>query len=208
MPVAPSRRAAAPPGRSGLPGPSPRDRAVPRRLGDADPAAVRLARTAVFAATSTVTAAMGHALGGGGLPDPAVLVTAGLGVGTLTATAARGRRRWIETVALLAGAQLLFHVLFSLHHGHPAGHPAGLLAFHAVAALVTGVVLARGDAAAAALRRAGRAVVRALTAAPPVAIPGPSALPASRPAAAARTALLARCAPRRGPPAGARPLPA
>jgi hypothetical protein len=116
-----------------------------------------------FALLATVLAVMGHALGGGELPDPAVtLVVAALLAGSTGSLFDRARG-FGPTVGGLAVAQLLFHSLFlvAAHHSAPVDLPRMVL-FHGIAAVLTALVLTRADAAAATVGRAIRRLVRTL----------------------------------------------
>ncbi|MEW9550338.1 MFS transporter [Nonomuraea sp. NPDC050783] len=172
---------------------------------------LRLARTAAFSAVCVTLAALAHVLGGGSGPAPwaaglGLAAAAGLGL------ALCGRERPAPVIVLvLAGAQLGLHELFAGGdasrvtayvpvHGHGQGLAvnAGMLAAHLTATLVTGLWLARGEAALwALLRRAGRRL----------ALLRPAAVPAVRrcpPVVRARAVplrpALRHCLARRGPP--------
>ncbi|MGM1065062.1 hypothetical protein [Saccharothrix sp. Mg75] len=171
--------------------------------GPAQRAVVPAARSTAFAVTSTVLACVAHGAGAGEPPDvgTAVLLTALLAfTGRPLVTRCRGT---VDALLLLGLSQAVLHLGFAwlsglTHHGYGAG--AGMLVGHAAAALLTGLVLARADAAVL-------AVARALAAWWPVV---PSAFRAHRPLwvalvaddrAAVRTAPPRRTTPRRGPPA-------
>ncbi|MFG1613888.1 MFS transporter [Nonomuraea wenchangensis] len=177
---------------------------------------LRLARTAAFSAVCVTLAALAHLLGGGSGPAPwaaglGLAASAGLGF------ALTGRERSAPAVnVVLVGAQLGLHELFARAggaqdvasegiayvpvHGHGQGLAvnAGMLAAHLTATLLTGVWLARGEAALwALLRRAGRR----LTLLRPVTVPAVR----PRPPVAATWAVplapvLRHCLARRGPP--------
>lgn len=104
----------------------------------------------MFAVTSTALACAAHAIGAGGLPDigTTILLTA------LLAFAGRSLadRRWgtAGVVVLLGLSQVVLHVMSAWlsglsHHGFEPG--ATMLAGHACAAVLTGLVLARAEAA-------------------------------------------------------------
>ncbi|MFC4008840.1 MFS transporter [Nonomuraea purpurea] len=142
---------------------------------------LRLARTAAFAAVCVALAALAHVMGGGAAPES---WAAGLGLAGVSALglALCGRERSTGTITLvLTGAQLGLHELFAgegeayvLVHGHSQGEGglavnAGMLLTHLTATLITGLWLARGEAALwSLLRRAGRRLVVLL---PRVAVP-------------------------------------
>ncbi|QYC42546.1 hypothetical protein Nocox_24715 [Nonomuraea coxensis DSM 45129] len=172
---------------------------------------LRLARTAAFSAVCVTLAALAHLLGGGSGPAP---WTAGLGLAASAGLglALTGRERSALAVnVVLVGAQLGLHELFARDagsqdvayvpvHGHGQGLAvnAGMLTAHLTATLLTGLWLARGEAALwALLRRAGRR----LTLLRPVVVPAVRPRP---PVAAARAVplqpVLRHSLARRGPP--------
>ncbi|MFC4120357.1 MFS transporter [Nonomuraea zeae] len=144
---------------------------------------LRLARTAAFAAVCVTLAAFAHVLGGGSAPAPWI---AGLGLAGVAGLglALCGRERSTPTINLvLVGAQLGLHELFAGdggtyvsvhgHGGQGLGVSAGMLLTHLTATLITGLWLARGEAALwSLLRRAGRRLMLlrpvAAPAAPPI----------------------------------------
>jgi hypothetical protein len=110
----------------------------------------RGARSAVFAVTSTTLACTAHVVAAGGLPDlgTTILLTA------LLAFAGRplsDRQRGTAGMILLVGlAQVVLHVMLTWlsglsHHGFEP--TATMLAGHVLAAGLTGLVLARAEAA-------------------------------------------------------------
>ncbi|MCK2215983.1 MFS transporter [Actinomadura sp. ATCC 31491] len=157
-------------------------------------------------------AALAHVLGGGSGPAAA---TAGLGLAAAAGLglALSGRERSAPAVNVaLVVAQLGLHELFAGDdasgttayvpvHGHGQGLAvnAGMLAAHLTATLITGLWLARGEAALwALLRRAGRR----LTLLRPVAAPAvpPRPRPSGRTRAVPLQPVLRHCLARRGPP--------
>jgi hypothetical protein len=133
---------------------------------------LRIARTAVFSAVCVTLAALAHVLGGGQGPAP---WAAGLGLAAVTGLglALCGRERSAATInTVLVVVQLGLHELFASDdtayvtayvavHGHGAEQglavDAGMLIAHLTATLVTGLWLARGEAALwSLLRRVGR----------------------------------------------------
>ncbi|MBF8192009.1 MFS transporter [Nonomuraea sp. K274] len=170
---------------------------------------MRLARTAAFSAVCVALAALAHVLGGGGRPEP---WAAGLGVAGVSALglALCGRERSAVTINVaLAGAQLGLHELFAGDgaayvsvHAHGQGGlavDAGMLLTHLTASLITGLWLARGEAALwSLLRLLGRRLLLLLR---PVAVP---AVRACAPVVFARVVPLQpgfrHCLARRGPP--------
>jgi hypothetical protein len=169
------------------------------------------ARGWLLAACSAALAVAAHGTAGGRLSDSALTVL--LAVVLAWGGTALARRGGVVTVAVALGsAQLAQHLLLTEvagnAHGHePAPPPAaGWLMFttHAVATLLTAVLLLRADAAIAAARAAigwltGRLL--ALCPAPPRSAPAPvvTSVPA-RPGLLLEV-LLRQVSPRRGPPA-------
>lgn len=167
-----------------------------------------VSRGAVLAGLSALLAAVGHAAGGGALPDLALMVVFLPLLGCVFVAAAERSRSILGTVSVLAVGQLAMHYLIeALHDAHhtaqaaPA-YGAGMLVMHAAATLVTAVALRLAERAVAALGAALRRVVpRRLS--PPIAdrplptfvVPGPAvALRLARALAVAHV--------RRGPPVG------
>ncbi|TMR92226.1 MFS transporter [Nonomuraea basaltis] len=168
---------------------------------------LRLARTAAFSAVCVTLAALAHMLGGGSGPAP---WAAGLGLAAVACLglALCGRERSATTInAVLVAAQLGLHELFAgdgtayvMVHGHGQGLAvnAGMLLAHLTATLITGLWLARGEAALwSLLRRLGRRLV----------LLRPVAVPAVRPyAPIVHTRVVPiqpgvrHCLARRGPP--------
>jgi hypothetical protein len=131
---------------------------------------LRLARTAVFAVVCLGLGVAAHVLGGGFVPVPAM--AAALGLAFAAAYPLSGRERSFAVILpLLAGLQVILHLLFSLSHAAsphaPAGHlhaglvpDLGMLVAHGWAVGMTALWLARGEAALWALLR--RLAVRLL----------------------------------------------
>lgn len=126
---------------------------------------------AVCAAALSVTA---HRLADGGLPDPAMtaLLT---GLFGWTATAlTRKARGTVATVTLLGAAQLVMHLLLTTLAGHhdmyamPGSTGLGMVTAHAVATVLTALLLARADATLLALLAALRAFLPRLFSSLPV----------------------------------------
>ena len=83
----------------------------------------RLLRGVVTAGLSTLLIAVGHVLGGGAVPDLAVLVVLfPLLTGALVGVADRCRSVR-ATLATLGGGQYALHVLLALLHPHPSSPP-------------------------------------------------------------------------------------
>ncbi|MFD1150177.1 hypothetical protein [Saccharothrix hoggarensis] len=167
------------------------------------PAPTRFARAVLLAVTSAALSVAAHGAAGGAVTEfapalPLTLLIAFAG----TALADRGRRPW-TTLATLGVAQVGQHALLNLgHHGVDGPGlgfgPAAMTAAHVVAALLTGLLLARADAALSALVTA---VFRLLPPLEPLAPVGaPVALVPAPAATTPVSVLLRRVNGRRGPP--------
>ncbi|MEP6561707.1 MAG: hypothetical protein ABJD68_11640 [Nakamurella sp.] len=109
----------------------------------------RLFRAGAFAVIATQLAALGHLLGGGQLPDPAILLTVTVFLGgSLSGLATKRRSGW-QIFAGMVASQLVFHAAFQLaghSHGAQSVLPTGgMLAFHLVAAALTAALMANGE---------------------------------------------------------------
>jgi hypothetical protein len=165
--------------------------------------ATRGALLAVSAAALSVTA---HRLADGGLPDPAMTVLlTGLFGWTATALTRRARGT-VATVTLLGAAQLVMHLLLTTLAGHhdmyamPGSTGLGMVSAHAVATVLTALLLARADATLLAVLAALRAFLPRLFSALPVpAAPAPVPVRARVPSHLVGVDLR-RIRGRRGPP--------
>ncbi|SEP53844.1 hypothetical protein SAMN04489732_13225 [Amycolatopsis saalfeldensis] len=167
-------------------------------------AAVRGGLLAVSSGTLAVTA---HAVAGGGVPDPALtlLLTGLLG---WTATAVAGKARGpVATVVVLGAGQLVMHLVLTVLAAHempPATGWSGgwaMTASHAVATVLTALLLARADRMLLAVLHVVRAFLPLLTRALPVPAAAPAPIPPRPARAAAPLRLeLRRVHGRRGPP--------
>ncbi|MFI6506381.1 MFS transporter [Streptosporangium sp. NPDC050855] len=171
----------------------------------------RSARAAVFAVVCLGLSVGAHVLAGGSVSAPGA--AAALAVAFATALAVSGRERTTVTILpLLAGVQAVLHVLFSLAHAtSPAevmGHVhsgllpgLGMLVAHGWAVGLTGLWMARGEAALwALLRRLGVRLRRVLIVfVTPVHVPFPATGTAEP--GVLRSAVLRHAVSRRGPPA-------
>jgi hypothetical protein len=139
---------------------------------------LRLARTAAFSAVCVPLAALAHVVGGGAGPEPWAAAL-GFGATALAGLVLCGKERSAATInGVLVTAQLGLHELFAgdstgyiIVHAHGKGLvvDAGMLVAHLTATVVTGLWLARGEAALwALLRLIGRRLALLL---PPVAVP-------------------------------------
>jgi hypothetical protein len=172
-----------------------------------------VARSAVVALSAIGLALLGHLIGGGATPGQGALTMPVLVV--LLVSYGLSGRRWTigPLVAVLLGAQVLFHVVFAgATHSHHAtfasagamatGHPAlPMVVGHIAAAMVTALLLRRGEdwlwdlvaLLARAWRAARIAVARPVDAARGLAGSLPGELPAT-------LDLLEHAVARRGPP--------
>jgi hypothetical protein len=164
----------------------------------------RVLRGLVTAGFATLLIAVGHVLGGGAVPDLAVLVVLfPLLTGAVVGLADRCRST-AATLATLAGGQYALHVLLALLHPHDAAAgPSAwtMFALHAVTTVLVAVLLRHADQAA----DAARAALCRLLPRRPFVLPADGPLPALRvagPARQARRLALAAVPTRRGPPVG------
>ncbi len=154
----------------------------------------------------------GHILAGGALPAPATAATL-LGVTAAGSIALSGRRWTVSAlVSVLLGVQVVCHLALA---GSPAGHlanhrhaahgaSASMVAAHVLAAVVTAVLLSRGESwcwRLVALLSRPVHVAALLTARTPQAFGAPSPAPAVGSLPVLRSLLLGDAQPRRGPPA-------
>jgi hypothetical protein len=166
--------------------------------------ATRGASLAVSAGALTVTA---HQLADGGLPDPAMTVLLS-GLFGWTATAlARKARGPAATIALLGAAQLVMHLLLTTLAGHhdmytmPGTESLGMVTAHAVATVVTALLLSRADETLLSLLAALRAILPRLLSPLPVPVAVASLVPARTAAPSHLVGVdLRRIHGRRGPP--------
>ncbi|MGP3535283.1 hypothetical protein ACTU3I_10860 [Microbacterium sp. RD1] len=189
----------------------------------------RAVRGAAFAAVATVTAATAHTLAGGGAPSPlfcAVLACLLLPVTTILA----GRRIALWRTALTIGvAQAIFHTVFAVTgdlgtwqatgghvHSAPAWIPhaaallptagAPMIAAHAVAAVLTIAVVARGERVVRAVAAWLPRVLGRIGGTPDVPESGPAGVAVLRTPAIRRLRPLTGTVARRGPPSIPSPL--
>jgi hypothetical protein len=165
-----------------------------------------LLRGVVLAALSTLLTALGHVAGGGSLPDLALLVVLFPMLCGVLASLARCCASAAGAVLTLAAGQLaLHHLLVLMHPSHQESGPAvlggaAMVPMHAVATLVTALMVRTADRALVALVAALRRVLPRRLVPPPADRPLPTlAVP---PAAVPVRLRLAHSAPllRRGPP--------
>jgi hypothetical protein len=121
--------------------------------------ALRWVRASVVGGAATGLSLLGHVAAGGSAPPARWLLV--LSLVTLLVSVGLSGRRWTlgPLTGLLLGAQVVFHVAFGsgaaghVHGGQHLGHAAmmpghsgvTMLAGHAVAALVTALLLRRGE---------------------------------------------------------------
>jgi len=142
------------------------------------PAVLGATRGVSLAVCATALSVTAHRIADGGLPDPAMTVLlAGL-FGWTTTALARKARGTTATLALLGAAQLVMHLLLTTLAGHHdmyamAGSSGlGMVTAHAVATVLTALLLARADAMLLAVLAVLRAILpRLLTPLPVPAAP-------------------------------------
>jgi hypothetical protein len=154
----------------------------------------------------------GHILAGGALPAPATAGTL-LGVTAAGSIALSGRRWTVSSlVSVLLGVQVVCHLALAdnpaghlANHRHAAhGASASMVAAHVLAAVVTAVLLSRGESwcwRLVALLSRPVHVAALLTAHTPQAVAAPPPAPAVGSLPVLRSLLLGDAQPRRGPPA-------
>jgi hypothetical protein len=147
-------------------------------------AALSATRGSLLAVTSATLSVTAHVLADGELSDPAltVLLTGLIGwIATALAGKARGP---VATLALLGAGQVVMHLVLVTLAGHDMygmpGRAGGLtmLAAHAIATLLTALLLAKADAMLLAVLSAVRAILPWLLPALPVPAAAPVAMPA------------------------------
>jgi hypothetical protein len=142
------------------------------------PAVLGATRGVSLAVCATALSVTAHRIADGGLPDPAMTVLlAGL-FGWTTTALARKARGTTATIALLGAAQLVMHLLLTTLAGHhdmyamPGSTGLGMVTAHAVATVLTALLLARADAMLLAVLAVLRAILpRLLTPLPVPAAP-------------------------------------
>ena len=133
---------------------------------------------AVSAGTLSVTA---HRFADGGLPDPAMtLLLTGL-FGWTATFLARKARGPVATIVLLGAAQLVMHLLLTTlaeHHDMAASTGPGMVVAHALATLLTALLLAHADAMLLTVLAVLRAILPRLLTPLPVPVAAPALVPA------------------------------
>jgi hypothetical protein len=121
----------------------------------------RLLRAGVFALVATQLAALGHVVGGGHLPDPAMLLTIGVFLGGSLSGLCTRRRTGPQIFAMLVASQVVFHFAFQVTVHHASSVDAGrMIAFHLIAALGAAWVMSSGESTLFRLFAALHRVVR------------------------------------------------
>jgi len=148
------------------------------------PAVLAATRGALLAVSAGVLSVTAHRLADGGLPDPAMTVLLTGLFGWTAAALARKARGPVATIALLGAAQLVMHLLLTTLAGHhdmyamPGPTGLGMIAAHAIATVLTALLLAHADTMLLTVLAVLRAILpRLLTP-----LPVPSAAPALVPA--------------------------
>lgn len=172
---------------------------------------LRALRGGLLAVTSGGLSVAAHTIGGGMAPDPAVTVVGTVLLAGAGCALADRRRGPLAILAVLGTAQLAVHVLLSTLGPHdvagvavaPAVDPVTMTAAHAVAALATGLLLARAESAVFGLAAAlGLLLPRRWTPPPVDAAGTPLVVPAA-PLRPVLDVLFRRVRTRRGPPLAA-----
>ncbi|MER6581029.1 MFS transporter [Nonomuraea sp. NPDC001023] len=171
----------------------------------------RLARAAVFAVVCVALGVLAHLFGGGSVTGP--VVAGGLLLAFGGGVVASARERTLAVILpLLAGMQVVLHVLFSLSHAADAyaalvhGHSGlvpgvGMLVTHAGATGLIALWLARGEAALwGLLHRLAARLCRVLLALLPRPLGQPVVVVTAPEPERLRSAVPAHAAPTRGPP--------
>jgi hypothetical protein len=110
----------------------------------------RSVRSAAFAACAVGLALGAHATAGGGVPDLLVLLLLGVLVEAASSTFARRPRGALATALALLSVQVVLHSAFMMaapaHMAHGSHlHSPSMVVAHGIAALILGVLLARGE---------------------------------------------------------------
>jgi len=164
--------------------------------------ALRVVRGAVLSVTSAALAIAAHTIGGGTAPDLGLTLLLTVGVAAVGVALAGRRRGFRVILPVLGAAQLGTHELLGLAGAGMSAHmvdPLVMTATHAVAVVLTALLLAHADAV---IFRVAAALARLV----PVSWTDPRVAdrvtPLRRADSSARplALLLALTSPRRGPP--------
>jgi hypothetical protein len=169
---------------------------------------VRAARGVLLAGVTASLAVAAHAVGGGELPDAGLTLLVTVLVGWAGTALADRRRGPVAVVGVLGVSHLVLHVILSVPPGLAHRHaltglagidPGAMFGTHALAVVLTGLVLARLAVLAVSrmLSTVTRRPVEPLPARAPLWVP---VAPLDA-ADTAREVLLSRSCARRGPPA-------
>lgn len=165
---------------------------------------LRRTRGVTVAAASTLVTAVGHVVGGGAAPDLGLLIVLFPLFAALVISFAEACRSVVGMLAVLAGGQLALHEIMVVVAEHHAGPDSGsgllMVAMHAVATLLMGLLIRAADVGLVALVVALARVLPRKLALPSAdrplhtfVVPAPAAVRVSG-------QVLLGPAPRRGPP--------
>jgi len=163
---------------------------------------LRAVRGSVLAVTSALLAGTAHVAAGAPAPGGTLTVLLTVGVAAAGTALADRRRGPVALLAAVGTTQVLMHLLLHGNHSHAAPvPPATMVTAHAVAVVVTALLLARAEAAVFAVAAAWRRIVAAV----PLRLPLPPRRRAGQPVVPAEVPtplrlLLATLLRRRGPP--------
>jgi len=145
------------------------------------PAALGAVRGSLLAVSSGALSVMAHYFADGSLPDIApTLLLIGLVGWTATALAAKARGP-LATIALLGSTQVIMHLLLTTLSNHDMagqGNGAVMFATHAIATVLTALLVARADAMLLTVLSVVRAFLPRLLTPLPVPAAAPSPIPA------------------------------
>lgn len=170
------------------------------------PRGLRALRGVLLGASSSALAVAAHAMAGGGLPDTTVTLVLSALVGWAGNSVAERRHGLLATTALLGVSQFALHLLLTdvaVHPGAPpvATDPVLMTAAHAVATVLTAVLLTRASAALAAVSAALSGIVAVLVHSPLPEVAPARPVPVGDHDDTALAVLLRLVCARRGPPA-------
>ncbi len=148
------------------------------------PAVLGATRGVLLAVSAGALSVTAHRLADGGLPDPAMTILLTGLFGWTAAALTRKARGPVATIALLGAAQLVMHLLLTTLAGHYAGHAMpgttglGMTAAHAIATVLTALLLARADTMLLTVLAVLRAILPRLLTPLPVPATAPAPVPA------------------------------
>ena len=171
------------------------------------PAVLGATRGALLAVSAGGLSVTAHRLADGGLPDPAMTVLLSALFGWTASALARKARGVVATLSLLGAAQVVMHLLLTTLAGHhdvyamPDGTGLGMIAAHAVATVLTALLLAHADGTLLTVLAVLRAFLPRLLTPLPVPAAAPALVPARTDAPGHLVGVdLRRIRGRRGPP--------